>query len=83
MAILSTSTYGIFNIFYRNVLEKETAVYLERIDQLPQTLARVHNLVRSFDRNHKNFKFFNSFYCFYCFLLFVCCLPFVPTLILH
>ena len=37
--------------------KKETAVILKRIDQLPQHLARVHNLVNSFDRSHKNFKF--------------------------
>ena len=34
MAILSTSTCGIFNIFYRNLQEKQTAVILKRIDQL-------------------------------------------------
>ena len=39
------STWGIFNIFYRNLQKKETAVILKRIDQLPQNLARVHNLV--------------------------------------
>ena len=66
MAILSTGTSGIFNIFYRNLQKKETAVILKRIDQLPQNLARVHKLVGSFDRSHKNFKFFYS-YCFHCF----------------
>ena len=49
MAILSTGTSGIFNIFYRN-LQKETAVILKCINQLPQNLARVHNLVGYFDR---------------------------------
>ena len=43
MATLSTSTSGIFNIFYRNLKKKETAVILKCIDQLPQHLARVHN----------------------------------------
>ena len=57
MAILSTSTSGIFNIFCRNLQKKETAVILKRIDQLPQNLVRVHNLVGSFDRTYKNFKF--------------------------
>ena len=60
MAILSTSTSGIFNIFYRNLQKKETAVILKRIDKLPQTLARVHNLVRSFDRS-QIFLFFLLF----------------------
>ena len=63
--------------------KKETAVILKGIDQLPQNLARVHNLVGSFDRSHKNFKFFYSSYCFYCFQLLVCCSSFVSTLILH
>ena len=36
MAILSTSTLGIFNIFYRNLQKKETAVIFKRVDQLPQ-----------------------------------------------
>ena len=69
MAILSTSICGIFNIFYRNLQKKETAVIFKRIDQLPQNLARVHNLVGFFDRSHKNFKFsilpivFIVFYC--------------------
>ena len=60
MAILSTSTSGIFNVFYRNLQKKETTVILKRIDQLPQNLARVHNLVDlvgSFERSPKNFKF--------------------------
>ena len=39
-------------------MEKETAVILKHIDQLPQNLARVHNLVGPLDRSHKNFKFF-------------------------
>ena len=55
MAILSTSTSGIFSIFYRNLWKKETVVILERIDQLPQTFSKVHNLVGSFDRSHKKF----------------------------
>ena len=72
MAILSTSTCGIFNIFYINLQKKETAVILLKcIDQLPQNLARVLNLVGSFDRSYKNFKFLFSSYCFHCFLLFV------------
>ena len=58
MAILSTGTSGISNQFYRNLQKRETAVILKRIDQLPQNLARVHNLVGSFDRSHRNFKFF-------------------------
>ena len=57
MAILSTSTCGILNIFYRNLQKKETAVILKRVDQLPQHLARVHNLVGSFGRSHKKFNF--------------------------
>ena len=72
MAILSTSTCGIFNTFYRNLQEKETAVILKHIDQLPQNLARVYNFVRSFDRSYKKF---NVFYCSYNFpLLFIICL---------
>ena len=62
MAILSTSTCGIFNILYRNLQKKETAVILKRIDQLPQNLARVRNLVGSFDRSYKNVKFFYSLF---------------------
>ena len=54
MAILSTSTSGISNVFYKNLQKKETAAILKCTDQLPQNLARVHNLVRSFDRSHKN-----------------------------
>ena len=56
MAILSTSTSGISNVFietYRKKKTKETAVILKRIDPLPQNLARVHNLVGSFDRSKK------------------------------
>ena len=83
MAILSTSTCGIFNIFFRNLQKEETAAILKRIDQLPQNLARVRNLVGSFDRSYKNLKFFYYSYCFHCFLLFVYCPPFVPTLTLH
>ena len=59
MVILSSSTFGIFNIFYRNQKKKETAVILKHIDQLPQNLARVHNVVGSFDRNHKIWNFSN------------------------
>ena len=59
MAILSTGTSGISNVLYRNLQKKETAVILKRIAQVPQTLARVHNLVGSFDRSHKNFEFVN------------------------
>ena len=76
MAILSTSTSGNSNVFYRNLKKKDTAVILKRIDQLPQNLARVHTLVGSFDRSHKNFTFFNSFYCFHCFLLSIFCSKF-------
>ena len=83
MAILSTSTCQIFNIFYRNLQKKETAVILKRIDQLTQNVAKVRNLVGSFDRTYKNVKFFYSSYCLHCFLLFVYCLPFVLTLTLH
>ena len=54
MTILSTSTSGISNVFYRNLQKKETAAILKRIDQLPQILARVHNFVGSFDRSHQN-----------------------------
>ena len=57
MAILSTSTCGIVNIFFRNLYKKEIAVTLKRTDQLPQNLAKVHNLVGSFDTSHKNFHF--------------------------
>ena len=57
MTILSTSTSGISNVFYRNLWKKETAVILKRIDQLPQILARVYNFVGSFDRSHQNLKF--------------------------
>ena len=51
MAISSTSTSGIFTIFYRNKpIEKKPAVILKRINQLLQNLVRVHNLVGSFDK---------------------------------
>ena len=60
MAILSTSASGISNVFYRNLNKKETAVILKHIEQLPQNLARVHNLVWYFDRSYKNFQFFFS-----------------------
>ena len=73
--------FSIFSIeTYR---KKETAVILKRIDQLPQNLAIVRNLVGSFDRSYKNVNFFYSSHCFNCFLLFVYCPPFVPTLTLH
>ena len=62
MAILSTSTFGISNVFYGNLQEKETAAILQHTDQLPQNLDRVHNLVRSFDRSHiQIFLFFLLF----------------------
>ena len=83
MAILSTSTSGNFDVFCRNLQKKETAVILKRIDELPQNLARVHNLVGPFDRSHKKFKFSYSSYCFHCFILFVYCPSFVPNLKLH
>ena len=76
MAILAASTSGIFKIFYGNLYKKETTVILKCIDQLPQNLAIVHNLVGSFDKSHKNFKFFYSSYCFHCFPLLVYCLSF-------
>ena len=56
-------------MFYRNLWKKETAVILKRIDQLPHNLARVRNLVGSFDRIYKKFKLFYSFIAsivFYC-----------------
>ena len=56
MAILSTSTSGIFNIFYRNLQKKETAIILKRSDQLLQNLARIHNLVRSLTEVIKKFS---------------------------
>ena len=37
---------------------KETAVIVKRIDQLPQNLARMHNLGGSFDKSHKKVKCF-------------------------
>ena len=46
-----------FPMFSLETYEKETAVILKRIDQLPQNLARVHDLVGSFDRSNKNFNF--------------------------
>ena len=58
MTTLSTSTCGIFNIFYGNLQKKETTVILKRINQLPQNLGRVRNLVGSFDRSYKNVEFF-------------------------
>ena len=77
MAILSTGTSGISNVSYKNLWKKETAVILKATDQLPQNLARVHDLVAYFDKIHKHFKFFYSSYCFHCFLLSVvhllCC----------
>ena len=83
MTTLSISTCGIFNIFYRNLQKKETAVILKRIGQLPQNLARIRNLVGSFHRSYQNVEFFYSSHCFYCFLLFVYCPRFVPILTLH
>ena len=79
MAILSTGFSGIFSVSYRNIWRKETTLILKYIDQLPQNLARVHNLVHSFDTNFENFKFF---YRFHCILLFAYCLCFVLTLML-
>ena len=73
MAISSTSISGIFTIFYRNLQKKETAVILKRIDQLTQNLAKVHNLVGSFDKSHRKFKFFYSSNCFQLFSI-VCLL---------
>ena len=72
MAILSTSTCEIFNIFYRNLQKKETAVILKRIDQLPQNLSRVRNLVGSFDRSYKNVKSFYSYFSIVCLLSAFC-----------
>ena len=83
MVILSTSTCAIFNIFYRNLHKKETAVILKRINQLPHNWAAVLNLVESLDATYENVKFFYSSYCLHCFLLFVYCPPFVPNLTLH
>ena len=57
MAILSTSTSGIFSVLYKNLQRKETVIILKSIDQLPENLARVHNVVGSFDRSHQNFNF--------------------------
>ena len=34
-------------------MEKETAVMLKCIEELPRNLAKVHNLIPSFDVNHK------------------------------
>ena len=48
MAILFTGTSRISNVSYGNLQKKETAVILNPIDQLPQNLARVHNLVHNF-----------------------------------
>ena len=47
-------------------IEKVTAVILKCIDQLPQNLARVHNLVAigSSDKNYKNRKLFLFFLLF-------------------
>ena len=38
-----------FSLFSIETYRKKTAVILKRIDQLPQNLARVHNLVGSFE----------------------------------
>ena len=48
-------------MFSMGTIEKETAAILKSIDQLPQNLARVHNLVGPFDRSHRNLNFF--YYC--------------------
>ena len=45
-------------MFYRNLNKKETAVILKHIDQLPQNLAREHNLVGPFEKIIKISKFF-------------------------
>ena len=74
---------SLFSIETYRKKTKETAVILKRIGQLPQNLARVHNLGGSFDKSHKKFNFFYSSHCFHCFLLFVYCLPFVLNFILH
>ena len=60
MAILSTSTCGIFrfSIELETYRKKGTAVILKRIDKLPQNLARICNLVGHFDRSYKNVNFF-------------------------
>ena len=83
MAILSTGTSGI-SMFSIENYRKKMAVILESIYQLPQNLARVCNLVGSFDLIEiikiKNFSIFHIVsIVFYCFAI-VC---FVPTLILH
>ena len=41
MVILSTSTSGISNVFYRNLQKKGTSVIVERIDQSNQNLTKV------------------------------------------
>ena len=64
MDILSTSTSEIFNVFYRNLQKKETAVILKRTDQFPQNLARVHNLVESFPQKSLKFQIFLFFLLF-------------------
>ena len=73
MAILSTSSSGISNVFFRNLQKKETAAILKRIDQLPQNLVRVHHLVGSFDISHKKFNFF-LFYLLFLLFSFDCLL---------
>ena len=61
MSILSAGTSG---IFLQKPNKKEAAVMLKCIDQLPQNLTKVHNLVRSFDTNLKNFPIVSVvFYC--------------------
>ena len=60
-----------FSVF--NQKKKQTALILKCIDQLPQNLARVHNLEYSFDTNHENFKLFCFSNCFHCILLFFYC----------
>ena len=85
MAILSTGTSGISSVSYRNLQKKETAVILKRTDQLPQNLARVHNLVKGLLIEVipvSNFSILPNV-SIHCFLLFIYCPSFVPSLVLH
>ena len=72
--MMTTSSIQKLGPFSQLVLQEfsifsiETAVILKCIDQLPQNLARIPNLVGSFEKSHKNFKFVYSSYCFHCFL---------------
>ena len=59
---LVLSEFSVFPI--ESFRGKETAVIPKCINQLHQNLAKVHNLVPSFDVNHKNFQFFYSYNCF-------------------